>query len=249
MHNCNVTGINLPNTISVIGAYAFNATDLTQIELPLSLTRIGGFALAICQGLETVVVPEGTAFIGGSAFTGCSNLTSVTLPDSLTELNDYLFKDCVSLDAVTLGSEVQNIGYQTFYGCSALTEITLPASVTEIRSDAFRNCSALANVYFDGNCPTLSGSDHFVGVASPAYGNVYETATGFPLIGQDLYGLTIRQRGNNAQVPLITSLSSSVAVRKGVGASLTVNASVLDGGTLSYQWYVSSEKNKTPAAS
>jgi len=245
MYDCNLTGIDLPNTLSVIGAFAFNDTDITQIELPLSLSRINGYAFSNCHGLTTVIVPEGTVFIGGGAFSGCSNLARVTMPDSLTVLPDYLFKDCVSLEEVILGSNVENIGYQAFYGCTSLTRIDLPASVTEIRSDAFRNCSTLADVYFDGNAPTLDGANHFVGVANPAYGNVYETAAGFPLIGQDYYGLTIKQRDNNAQKPLITSLSPCLVVRVGDDASLTVNASVLDGGTLSYQWYVNSIKQNT----
>ncbi len=245
MYNCHLTGINLPNTISSIGAYAFNATGLTQIELPLSLSRINGYAFSNCGGLTSVSVPESVTFLGGSAFTACANLADVTLPDSLTELPDYLFKDCTSLNNITLGSNVQSIGYQTFYGCTALTEITLPASLTEIYSDAFRNCSSLANVYFDGDCPTLSGANHFVGVASPAYANVYESAANFPFEGQDLYGLTVRYMDDNAQQPLITAGPQDKTVRTGNAASLTVNANVLDGGTLSYQWYSHTVKQNT----
>ncbi|MCM1566396.1 MAG: leucine-rich repeat protein, partial [Dehalobacter sp.] len=245
MYNCDLTSVNLPNTILSIGAYAFNATGITQIELPHSLLVIDGYAFAYCGSLTTVTVPQGVINIGGGAFNGCSTLNSAVLPDSITALPDYLFQDCTSLASVTLGSQVETIRYRTFYNCSVLTEITLPASLAEIRSDAFRDCSSLANIYFDGNAPNLSGTNQFNGVASPAYGNVYETAANFPFIGQDYYGLTIRQRGNNAQKPLITDLSSALAVSVGNGASLTVMASVLDEGILSFQWYENSVKQNT----
>lgn len=237
MRNCNLTNINLPNTISSIGGFAFNGAGLTQIDLPPSLLGIGSYAFAYCDSLTAVTVPQGVTGIGAGAFQGCDLLESAVLPDSLTTLRDYLFDSCPVLASVTLGSQVEVIRYRAFYHCDALTEITLPASLAEIRSDAFRNCSSLANVYFDGDALNLSGTNIFSGVASPAYANVYETAAGFSAEGENYYGLTIRYRDDNAQKPLITSLSPSCAVRTGNFASLTVLAAVVDGGVLSYQWY------------
>jgi len=104
-----------------------NGTKVTMLQIPDSVTSIGGYAFSGCSSLESVTIPDSVTSIGGYAFSGCSKLTSVTIPDSITSIGGYAFS-----------------------GCSKLTSVTIPDSITSIGGYAFRNCDSLTDIYFTG---------------------------------------------------------------------------------------------------
>ena len=75
------------------------------------------------SSIRTVIMQEGVANIGSSAFLNCSNITKVTIPGSICR-----------------------IGEDAFCSCNKLESITIPESVTEIEDYAFRNCWKLTIV-------------------------------------------------------------------------------------------------------
>ena len=50
---------------------------LTSIEIPNSVTSIGGAAFKGCSNLTSIEIPASVTSIGGSAFDECSGLTTV----------------------------------------------------------------------------------------------------------------------------------------------------------------------------
>lgn len=80
-------------TVTAIGDVSFAVCEgLTGVNIPNSVTSIGQWAF--CQsGITSVTLPEGITEIGPIAFGGCPNLTSVyanmTTPFELPILNDY----------------------------------------------------------------------------------------------------------------------------------------------------------------
>ncbi len=104
-----------------------------------------------CSGLTSINLPDSVTSIGGGAFYGCSSLTSISLPDSVTSIGDYAFWICSSLTSISLPDSVTSIGNYAFWKCSSLTSISLPDSITSIGSYAFRYCSGLKDVYYSGS--------------------------------------------------------------------------------------------------
>ena len=66
---CSVESISLPNTITVLGHYAFEKCSLLQdITIPNSIQTIGEFAFEGCTGLTQITIPAGVVNIEGGRF-------------------------------------------------------------------------------------------------------------------------------------------------------------------------------------
>jgi len=160
----NLTSIEIPNSVTSIGGGAFSGcTGLTgELVIPNSVTSIGSSAFRNCSGLTSVTIPNSVTRIEYDAFQGCSSLTSVTIPNSVTEIGSYAFYGCTGLTSVTIPNSVTSIGERAFYGCSGLTSVTIGNSVTSIGQYAFWGCSGLTSVTIPG-CVTSIGAGAFWG--------------------------------------------------------------------------------------
>ena len=111
---------------AIIANDMFNGcSSLTTINLPSSLTSIGGYAFSDCTSLTTINVPSSLTSIGQSAFYNCPSLTTINLPSSLTSIGVYAFSDCSSLITINLPSSLTSIGQSAFYNCWSLKNVTL----------------------------------------------------------------------------------------------------------------------------
>ncbi len=143
----NLTGCNLPDTVTTIGNYAFAGctklgSDSTKpFHIPASLVTLGSSAFSECPSLTEAVIPEGVAKIGDKAFLNDTGLTSVVLEGGdLTEIGVSAFEGCTALTEITIPNGVTRIGATAFKNCSALKKVVIPASVTYIGADAFSGC-------------------------------------------------------------------------------------------------------------
>ncbi len=161
--------------------YYWNNQEISTLEIPSSVTKIGDYAFHRCSGLTTLNLPSNVTSIGYRAFSECSDLTSVDLPSSITNIGDYVFYYCENLSKVNLPSEITAISNGAFGGCSSLKNIELPAGITSIGEDAFVNCSNLQNMNLPSGVTTIgdyafSGCSNLTNVILPsaftAIGNV-----------------------------------------------------------------------------
>ena len=151
-----VTGIEIPNTITSIKDYQFNGfNNITTIEIPSSVTSIGTSAFSNCSSLTTIEIPSSVTSIGSHAFNRCTNLTNITIPESVTSIGDSAFHDCDSLTNITIPESVTSIGYGAFESCSSLTSITIPSSVTSIGNYAFESCSSLTSIIIPNSVTSI----------------------------------------------------------------------------------------------
>ena len=111
---------------------------VNQIVLPESVTQISWAAFSNYHGL--VNIPSSVTTIGGYAFNGCVGLTGVlVLPETLVSIGEYAFHDCTGLTgSLSIPNLVKNIDQYAFSGCSGLSgKLTLGASLENIRDWAF----------------------------------------------------------------------------------------------------------------
>ncbi len=120
-------------------------SNLSEIDIPKTVTNIGAGSFKNCSSLKSLVIPEGVTSLPGRWVSwigatephsgmcdGCSSLVSITLPFTLTSVGYCCFTDCSALSKIKLPDGLTTIGAAAFRNCSSLTEITIPSGVTSI---------------------------------------------------------------------------------------------------------------------
>lgn len=127
----------VPEGITEIGAAAIYSTELSDIKLPSSLTKLGNHALSFNEKLTSIDM-SGTKLssINALALAECSSLSKALLPDSLLEIGDGAFMSCKKLTEITLPPKLTTIGQNAFMS-TGLSRVTVPESVEDIGYSAF----------------------------------------------------------------------------------------------------------------
>lgn len=150
-----LTSIIIPNSVKIIGDYAFRGCiGLTSINLN-SVTTIGRSAFEYCSGLTSITIPNSVTTIGTYAFNYCTGLTSVTIGNSVITL-DATFSGCSSLTSIIIPNSVKHIESNTFDYCTSLKSISIPNSVTYIGGSAFAYCDSLIDLSIYTLFPPIS---------------------------------------------------------------------------------------------
>ena len=116
----NLKDIFIPDSVTEIGAHAFENSGIQTIHLSKSIKRINEYLFCGCWGVSKVFLADEIESIGKSAFEGCKSLIKPWLP-----------------------SELKIIEERAFYGCTSIGDIFLPDKLTTIGKDAFSNCGDL----------------------------------------------------------------------------------------------------------
>ena len=136
--NQNVKKVVLPESLREIGDYAFfGCTNLKEVVFNGGSTglSLGNYAFA-ATGLDSIVIPIGVTSIGNYAFSG-SALKSIEFKGAIAGMGKHIFNACVNLTGVVLPINFGTIGEGMFYGCTSLQNITIPNGVSEIAPYAF----------------------------------------------------------------------------------------------------------------
>ena len=129
-----------------IGSRAFaECENMIEIEIPESITSIGASAFEWCN-FEYIEIPNGVTSIGDDAFFGCTNLMSIAIPKGVNTIGERVFGHCESLSSITLLPGINSIGEWAFEECSSLSRVNIPEGVTSIGDYAFAYCVELRNV-------------------------------------------------------------------------------------------------------
>lgn len=155
--------------------------DITDCKIHKDTKAVYESAFQNCVNLTRIEVPEGVAFIGFKAFSGCTGLERITLPfvgkrtdGTSNTYFGYIFgatggwengkyvPSALKIVVITGGTSVDDSG---FNGCNNLTKITLPATVTKIGGYAFRYCSSLKEIVLSESITSI-GREAFSGCRS-----------------------------------------------------------------------------------
>lgn len=148
----NLTDVNLPSTLTTIGIYAFyNCTSLENINIPESIITIGNSAFANCTSLTTINLPETVTTIGNRIFNNCTSLVidDLSLPN-LTSIGSYAFYNTKIKKVSNLGN-ITAIYNNTFGNCTSLIEFTDPINNCTYESNCFNNCTSLTKINISDN--------------------------------------------------------------------------------------------------
>ena len=178
----NITKIVLPETVEVIGKYAFceceklssvnipkavrvlddnvffRCFNLISVNIPNGVGSIGENTFYACKKLSEINIPSSVTEIGTNAFSGCVKLTSAVLSEGITKIGNGCFSSCENLKKVASPPTVKEIGTLAFWGCSELEEITIPEGVCEIGEKVFADCPKLRSVILPKSVKLIKNS-------------------------------------------------------------------------------------------
>ena len=212
----------LPNSVTSIGARAFEGSGLTSIVIPNRITSIESETFKSAGDLTSVTIPDSVTSIGVRAFFR-SGITSIVIPNSITSIENGTFGNAQELASVTIPSSVTSIAGEAFGGTSSLRSITIPASVTSIGVEAFANAVNLSSIYFLGDAPAIQDySAPFDSVPVSARAFIQPSATGFGSVGDlwnglivtytPIYSVTYDTQGGSAVTAGSYTIASSVTL-------------------------------------
>jgi len=127
---------------------------ITYIDIPDTVTFIGGWAFSSCLELQTIIFPRNLEIIDKFAFSGCKP-SELDFPESLKEIREGAFMG-ISIESVKLLASVK-YGIDVFSGCDAKS-VEIEEGVTEIPTKAFFGCMELKNVKIPNTIETIGFS-------------------------------------------------------------------------------------------
>lgn len=116
-NDCDISEINIPSTISIIEKGAFAHSALNKIHIPEGIFVIDDYTFWYCRNLEVASLPNTIRNIRRKAFGKCSNLNQINIPESVLSIGERAFTECEKLKRLTIPKNVIHIGYAAFNGC------------------------------------------------------------------------------------------------------------------------------------
>jgi len=145
---------NLP--VTYIGNHAFRGSVVKSLEMPNSISKIGGDAFINCDKLEEISFSESLTDIGQNAFENCTLLKKVRLPSSLKNLGEMVFHNS-GIEHLEIEEGIEVIPSYAFASTN-LTNLVLPKSIKKIDFQAFAGCLILENVILNDGLVEISVS-------------------------------------------------------------------------------------------
>ena len=142
----NLKTIQLPQTISEIKQNAFSGSGLRKIDIPNSVSSLGGDAFAYCGSLDTVIIGSRVTSFSQGVFYASSVKYAYVKPLNPASTPAYLFSSSPTIRVYTKAlNDYQESSWKNFYGAieGGLEEIyPLEADPAEIVNN-------LRETYFD----------------------------------------------------------------------------------------------------
>ncbi len=231
----NLTDVYLPDSLKIIDDAAFfGCLNLKKINIPNSVTKIGEFAFAL-SGLEAVIIPKSVTEIDEGAFAACENLADIyceadAQPEAWDETWNFYDENGAKAtvhwgyesNSVKITTQPKNIAVQS--GKQAKVTVTASGEGKTYKwyfKDKGATKFTLTN--------SFKGDSYYVEMNGTRAGRqVYCVIT-------DKYGNELKTNTVTLGMAVkITKQPTTVSVQSGKQAKVTVSAS---GEGKTYKWY------------
>ena len=144
-----VRSVAFPDSLKIIGSYAFTGYRLTKVRLPAGLVAVDQEAFSWCAKLNTAALPRGLEYIGRNAFAG-TPIRVLRIPESVKYIGEYAFQQTrvIKLEKNSLPSTLKALPRGIFSKCPSLIEAVLPDGLESVEESAFAGCEMLKKVTF-----------------------------------------------------------------------------------------------------
>lgn len=159
--------------VTGIGGYAFyGCKSITGITLPEGVTVLGDWAFAECSNLQKIVLPDSLMIVGRQCFDLCYSLEEIFIPAGVTEIGMkmFAFQQCYALKEINVSKD--NMYYSSTDGvlysatgtllvsCPAGKEgvFTVPEDTTRIGSYAFISCIYISDIILPSSVTTIDAN-------------------------------------------------------------------------------------------
>jgi uncharacterized repeat protein (TIGR02543 family) len=154
--------VTLPKNLQSIGDYAFYYCYwLESVTLNENLQSIGNYAFSD-SGLKSIEIPDSVTNLGGingRVFEYCRRLENVVIGDGITQINSRIFSSCTSLAAITFkGVTPPAIGTSVFVGCDKLSTINVPTGKASSYQSVLVGAGLSATVMEDDSTLKITSS-------------------------------------------------------------------------------------------
>lgn len=126
--------------IAICNSAFKDCSGITSISLPESISIIEAYAFADCSALEKINIPKSVTKLKQHTFQNCKSLTSIILP-SVDSIYRYTFTNCEKLKTIYFyTSEMIYIRDSAFLNCGNITDIYYKCEKDNIRIGLFNEC-------------------------------------------------------------------------------------------------------------
>lgn len=160
----------IPDGVTRLERFAFSNHRLSSLELPASLTDVGGFPFSGRSYLSQIEVdPANPVFASedGVLFDKARATIlrfpprksgSYEIPDGVTGLGAGAFDSCAGLASLRLPSGIRSIPDSCFIDCEWISSVRIPSGVESIGDYAFYGCRSLATLHLPDGLTTIGKS-------------------------------------------------------------------------------------------
>lgn len=170
-YGCNITSLQLPQGIKILGAYAFFSCNYLAgtLSLPESLESIGSCCFYQCSMLSgNLVLPSKLKEIPEECFFCCSFTGDLVIPEGVTVIGDRAFSGIRFGGRLYLPDGLKKIGSGAFYYCSFQGELVIPAQVQVLKQNCF-GANDFTSIHFAENSELVKIEDSAFGENSRLY--------------------------------------------------------------------------------
>lgn len=145
-NNRDLEEVVIPDSVTKIGSYAFQWTNIKNVRLPKNIRSIGSYAFQFCGNIETLTIPAYTELECSDGAFAEAKVKTLELEDGITKIPDDLFKG-IKTEEIILPDSVTSIGAYAFFN-SKIKRIKMSSNIQFLGGYAFGMCGELEKLIF-----------------------------------------------------------------------------------------------------